>query len=157
MVGFTQIIVFNLVVLPRVALAIGRFSLAPNRSVLRLVHTNDLSAKYLYSHQFSLFLLMVFSAAIIEFNALNDIPIGTSRLGFWPNLAVHFYVIYIAWRAWDGLILIARGREDVTPLEERLSAFYPPYLIVVSVFRGQLISVISSFKMFNLLTRQPLY
>ena len=97
---------------------------------------------------------MGFSAAIIEFNALNDIPIGTSRLGFWLNLAVHFYVIYINWRAWDGLILMARGREDVTPLEDRLSAYYPAYLIALSVFTGLLINVIASFKMFDLLSTQ---
>ena len=143
--------------LPRVALAIGRFLLAPTRSELRLVHTDDWTAKLFVLAQFGLFLLMGFSAAIIEFNALNDIPIGTSRLGFWLNLAVHFYVIYIAWRAWDGLVLMARGRVDVTPFEERLSRLYPPYLIGLSIFTWLLINIIASFKMFDLLSTQPHY
>lgn len=154
---FSQIIVFNLVVLPRLALAMGRFLLAPNRTEHRLIHTDDWTAKYLYFHQFGFVLLMGFSVAIIEFNALNDIPMGTSRLGFWLNLAVHIYFIYIVWRSWDGLISMAKGRDEVTPMEQRVSELYPLYLVLLSVFTWLLVNIIASFGMFELLSTQPHY
>ena len=154
---FSHVIVFNVVVLPRLALAMGRFMLAPERPEYRLIATDDWSAKYLYRHQFGLFLVMGLSTGIVEFNALNDVPMGTSRLGFWLNLAVHVYIIAIAWRAWDGLVTMARGRDDVTPFEDRLSRVYPIYLICLSVFTWLLINVIASFGMFDLLASAPHY
>lgn len=152
-----QIIVFNMVVIPRLGLAVGRFLLAPNKPEYRLLSTDDWSAKYLYRHQFGLYLLMGFSTAIVAFNDLNGVPMGTSRLGFWLNLAVHLYLIYMSWRAWDGLVAMARGRDDVTPFEDRMSRWYPGYLIAVSVFTWLLVNIIVSFGMFELLSSQPHY
>ncbi|WGI21398.1 mechanosensitive ion channel family protein [Amylibacter sp. IMCC11727] len=157
MAQFAQVIVFNVVALPRLALALGRFLLAPERPEHRLIATDDWTAKYLYRNQFGLFLLMGLSTGIVEFNALNDVPMGTSRLGFWLNLSVHIYIIVVAWRAWDGLVTMARGRDDVTPFEDKLAKFYPVYLIGLSVFTWLLINVIVSFGMFEVLATAPHY
>ena len=157
MAQFAQVIVINVVVLPRVALAMGRFLLAPNRPEHRLIATDDWTAKYLYWHQFGIFLLMGLSSGIIEFNVLNDVPMGTSRLGLWLNLSVHVYFVYITWRAWDGLIAMARGRDVLSPFEDRLARWYPGYLIGVAVFTWLLVNVIVSFGMFEVLSTAPHY
>jgi len=111
----------------------------------------------LYRHQFGLFLLMGLSSGIIEFNVLNDVPMGTSRLGFWLNLAVHVYFAIISWRAWNGLVMMAQGDDVLSPLEQRMARWYPGYLIGLSVATWMLINVIVSFGMFELLSTAPHY
>ncbi len=157
MVAFSQVIVFNMVVLPRLALALGRFLLAPEKPEFRLLATDNWTAKYLYWHQFGIVLLMGFSVAIVTFNDMNGVPMGTSRLGFWLNLSIHLYLIYVSWRAWDGLVALARGRDDVTPFEDRMSRWYPGYMIAISVCTWLLVNIIISFGMFDLIATQPHY
>lgn len=154
---FAREIAFNMIVLPRLALALGRFMLAPHSPHLRMLNTDNWSAKFLYRHQMGVILLMGFGVTIVTFNAMNGVPMGQSRLGFWLNLAVHIYLVWMTWRAWDGLVMMQRGPGDVSPFDERVARAYPWFLIVVVVLTWVLVNIIASFGMFELLQTAPHY
>ena len=155
---FAQVIMVNLVVIPRIGAAFVRFLLAPNQPEFRLVHTDDASARFLYRHQIGVFLLMGFSIAIVTFNDMNGVSMGQSRLGFWLNLSVHLYLIFITWKVWDGLVLMMRGADpDVTPLEAKVARAFPIYAICVSVFTWILVNILVGFEQFALLQSAPHY
>lgn len=152
MLDLASIIMVNLVVIPRIGYAVIRFLQAPDNPKLRLVYTYDETSKFAVRHTVGLFLLMGFSTFIIQFNAQNGVPIGQSRLGFWLNLAVHLYIIWVAWKHWDGWVAMARGPDpDVSPLEERAAKLYPALVIAVSGLTWILVNILASFHRFDLL------
>ncbi|MGV6805761.1 MAG: mechanosensitive ion channel domain-containing protein [Ruegeria sp.] len=125
--------VFYLVWFPRLGAAISRFILAPKQSSLRLVNVNDHWAKYLHRNLIGLFLLIGFTLFILDFNAMNGVMPGESRLGFWLNTAIHIYVGVIAWTARDGLSEMMRGSDpDRTLFDEEVARYYPYFAIAVS-------------------------
>ncbi len=155
---FAEVFMVNLVVFPRLGAAVARFLLAPNRPEFRLIHTDNWTAKYLHRNQIGLIALMGFSIAIVGFNDMNGVTMGQSRLGFWLNLAVHFYIIWIAWHAHDGLVMMMRGADpEVTPADERVARAYPWFVIWVSIFTWILVNILVSFQMFELLQSAPHY
>ena len=156
--GYMGLIWWNLIAMPRLGAALSRFLLAPKRPEHRLVHTDDATARMLHANQIGLFLLMGASIAIVGFNAFNGAPMGESRLGFWLNLAVHIYIIVVAWRAWDGLVMMMRGADpDVTPAENWVARHYPWFAIFVSVGTWVLVNVLVSYGLFELLQTGPHY
>ncbi len=125
--------VFYLIWFPRLGAAISRFILAPNQHNLRLVNVDDHWAKYLHRNLIGLFLLIGLTMFILDFNALNGVPPGESRLGFWLNTAIHIYIGLIAWRARDGLSDMMRGSDpDRTRFDEEVARLYPYMAIGVS-------------------------
>ncbi len=153
-----QVIMVNLMVLPRVGAAFIRFILAPTKPQFRLMNTDDASARFLYRHQIGIFITMGISIAIVNFNDMNGVSMGQSRLGFWLNLAVHLYLIVLIWKAWDGLVMMMRGSDpDVTPIEERVARAFPVYAICVSAFTWILVNILVGFGQFELLQTAPHY
>ncbi len=150
-----QIIVFNLIVIPRIGAAFARFLLAPQKPKLRLLHTDDTSAGILYRHLIGMLLLIGFTVAIIEFNKLNGVPLGTTSLGFWLNISIHIYAIWIIWKTWDGLVMIQRGNEQVTPFEDRIARFYPVFGIIASVSMWLLVTIVASYGLYDLILGTP--
>ncbi len=125
--------VFYLIWFPRLGAAISRFILAPNQHNLRMVNVDDHWAKYLHRNLIGLFLLIGLTMFILDFNALNGVPPGESRLGFWLNTAIHIYIGLIAWRARDGLSDMMRGSDpDRTRFDEEVARLYPYMAIGVS-------------------------
>ena len=149
---FVELIMLNLVFLPRLAAAFVQFFLAPKRPDLRLVHTDNQSARYLHRHLVGLVVFMGLTAFIILFNSLNDIPLEETRVGFWTNILVHIYVGVIAWRARKGLVMIMLGQDrDVSPFEARIARGYPGYVITVTVVIWLLVEIIAGMGRFDLL------
>ncbi|MFK7994099.1 MAG: mechanosensitive ion channel family protein [Granulosicoccus sp.] len=151
-----NLVMFNIVVFPRFMVCVSNFLLAPNRPELRLVHTDDRTAKVIHKHALGLFLLMGFTTTIVGFNALNGIPVGSIRIGFWLNLAVHLYVIYIAWSSREGLKVMLLGKHnDVTPMEARIAGFYPYFLVAITVLVWLILELVAHIGAFHIVKNQP--
>ncbi|MEP4195807.1 MAG: mechanosensitive ion channel domain-containing protein [Aliishimia sp.] len=157
MMVYASLIGPNLIGLPRVALAVGRFVMAPDFPAYRLVHATDESARASVFHMFGLALLIGFSAFIIGFNAANGLPIGELRLAFWLNLAVHIYIGIVIWRYRDEMVAMMRGPNEVTPMEDRVARAFPLFAIVVSAGTWWIVNTIVSYGNFALLSTSPHY
>ena len=151
-----NLIMFNMVIFPRFMICVSRFLLAPNRPDWRLIHTDDTTAKFIHKHSFGLFMLMGFSTTILGFNRLNGIPAGETHLGFWLNLSVHIYVIYMALSTREGLESMLLGKhKDVTRMEARIASFYPYFLVFVTVFVWLIVELVANLGAFHVLSNQP--
>lgn len=153
-----NLIMFNMIIFPRLMMFVSRFLLAPKRPELRLVHTDDWTANFISRHSCGLFLLIGFNATIVPFNEMNGIIIGSTRLGFWLNLFAHLYVIYIAWQAREGLRRMLLGKHnDVTPMEEKIARYYPYFLIAFTVIVWLVLELIAQVGAFHILANSPQY
>ena len=151
LVGRTVMI--NLIMVPRLMAAMSRFLLAPGRPDLRLVHTDDHSARFIHQHWIGLGALIGFSSFIGAFNSMNGIQPGELRIGFWLNLAVHIYIVYISIKARDGIAKMLIGPEDeATPLEQRVAHIFPWFIVAVSVVTWLIVEFIVSLERFDLLS-----
>lgn len=151
-----KIILFNLVAVPRIAFAFTRFLLAPTRPQYRFVNTDDATAKFLTRHIIGFTLLIGFTIAILGFNDLNGVPADKMRLGFWLNLGLHLYIVWIAWTAREGLIMMMRGDDgDVSSIEEKVSSAYPWFAIIVSMGTWWLVIVLISYGKGEMLQAAP--
>ena len=150
-----QVIVLNLIVIPRIGAAFARFLLAPQKPELRLLNTDEASARFLYRHIIGMLLVIGFTIAIVEFNELNGIPLGTISLGFWLNISIHIYAIWIIWKTWDGMVMIQRGYQEVTPIENAVARAYPLFGIIVSVSMWLLSTIVFSYGQYDLLLGEP--
>lgn len=79
-----------LIGLPRLALAVGRFFMAPDNPAYRIVYADDDTAKAMVFHSFWFAFLVGFGYVILPFNMANGVPMGETRLGFWITLSVFF-------------------------------------------------------------------
>ncbi|MCP4070714.1 MAG: mechanosensitive ion channel family protein [Hyphomicrobiales bacterium] len=157
-IGFAETLMFNLVVLPRIGLALFRLILAPERPEFRLLNLNTPQSRQMLNHMVAMFVVMGLTVAIVAFGDNNGVPMGQSRLGFWLNLAVTGFMIYITWKLWDQMIAIAHGVDSaLSPMEEKAARFYPVYCVIVIVLTWLLTEVLVGFKQFDLLASSPNY
>jgi small-conductance mechanosensitive channel len=153
---FAQIVLFNLVVIPRIAIAVSRFLLAPNRPNFRVVNADDQTAKFLNRHIVGFSMLIGFTLAILGFNKLNGVPLQEMQLEFWLNLALHLYIIWIAWTARDGLVQMMRGPDSgVSAVEAKVSMAYPYFAIAVSIGMWWLVETMVSMGKTEILSSAP--
>lgn len=156
MLPYGGIILFNLVALPRLVVAGTNFLLSPRQADLRIVNTDDWTAKFLSRHILGFTLLIGFMSAILRFNGMNGIEAGATRLGFWLNMSLHLYIVWIAWTARDGLTMMMRGNDDeVSTLEEKVSRTYPYFAIIVSISTWWLVNIFVSYEAWGLLSQTP--
>ena len=152
LVGASLILVY-LIMLPRIALALSRFLLAPNRPDLRLMHIDNTPAKYLHRHQAILIGLVGFQIGIVAFNQLNGIQTGELRLGFWTNNLIHLYFIYVFWQSRHSISRMLIGSDDdATPTEQTVARIYPIFLMGLSVVMWVVAAIIVANKRFDLVT-----
>ncbi len=156
--AFAAPLVLLLIFLPRVAAAFWRMILAPNRPELRLINVNDHWAAYLYRHNTGMITLIGLSIFIVMFNQAMGIAMGETRIGYWLNLSVHIYVIYIAWNSREGLVEMMRGADpDRTGFDEAVARAYPYFAIAVSVGMWVIVNTVAGLGMFELLQTAPHY
>ncbi|MEP2769738.1 MAG: mechanosensitive ion channel family protein [Paracoccaceae bacterium] len=147
-----------LIGLPRLAVAIGRFTMAPYNPQYRFVHSDDATAKAVVFHNFWFAFLIGVGAVIIPFNAANGVPVGETRLGFWINFSVHVYAAIVIWRYREGMIMMMRGKDpDVSPMEERIANAFPYFGILVCMGTWWVVNIVASYGNFKLLSSAPHY
>jgi len=155
--GFSYLILNNLIFFPRLMLAISRFLLAPKRPDLRVVQCDDQTAHFMYRHLFGLAFLIGLTQGWLDFNTMNDSPLGETRLGFWLNVSIHLYFIYIVWHARDGLTRMLSYSSHATSKVQTgtVARIYPYALIVGGVFIWLVVQKIVSVNAFSLLKYNP--
>ncbi|NRB02228.1 MAG: mechanosensitive ion channel [Rhodobacteraceae bacterium] len=147
-----------LIAFPRIAAAIGRFLCAPNNPAFRLINVTDEEAHKVVRNNFFLALFIGFSYVILPFSAMHGVPMGTTRLGFWLNLAMHIYIIALVWQFRGAMSNMMRGfSTDLTPAEEWVARAYPYFAIVVTAAIWWVINIVVSYGNFALLATAPHY
>ena len=149
---FARLFMLNLVVIPLAVTAFSRFVLSPNSPNMRLLYADDWTAKFLHRSQIGIAILAGFSIFIVNFSAMNGVPMGETRLGFWLNLAIFGWLVVLTYRARTGLTQMLIGNDgDVTPTEVRTARAYPAFMIFMIVAVWLLVEILVSQKMFHLL------
>lgn len=154
--GYVAPIWANLVVLPRLAAAVGRFMLAPERPAFRIVQVRDEDARGIYRHQIGLALVLGLGFWAPGFVEMSGQSSGDTRLGFWLDLAFHAYAIWIIWHFRTSMRLMMRGPDpEVSPAEAWAARVYPYFVIASVVLTFWLITVISGYGRLDLLRGAP--
>lgn len=155
---FVGIFMVSMVVLPRLAAAFSRFLMAPNAPNLRLVYTDDWTAKFLYYNQTGIILLAGFSYTIISFQIMNGVPMGETRLGFWLNLITFIWIGYAVYRARFGLTSMLLGAEgEATQAEKFTARIYPWFAICLVGLTWLLVEMIAAQGRFDLIANGQQY
>ncbi|MEM7444935.1 MAG: mechanosensitive ion channel domain-containing protein [Pseudomonadota bacterium] len=147
-----RIFVSNMIMLPWFALTLTRFLMAPHRPELRLVYTDDWTARYVHWSMFGLAILLGFTIWLLSFLHLNGVPFGELRLGFWLNLAIFIWLIYAVFRTRKGLVsMMAGGDREVTRAEAWVARAYPWFAMAMIVITWLIVEVLAYQQMWHLL------
>ena len=143
---------------PRLTLALAFFLFAPLNPEYRLLNVDSPTARALCRHQFWLGLLIGFSGAIHVFNAIHGVPIRESHVGFWLDLSLHVYLIWLMWHYREASVGMMRGSDpDVTPNEERIARAFPYFAILVIILVWWVVNTVVSYGDIELLRTAPHY
>jgi len=155
---FSRHLLWNLVIIPRLFWVFARFVFAPERSDLRLMHASDASAKFLHRHLVGVAMLIGLTLSIFDvFTAVGAPPDGV-RIGFWFNLIIHLYFVYIAWRSRSIFSDMIDGpNTEATSIEKRVASLYPYYAMIVVVGSWLLVEVLAAQGQFKLLAQGVQY
>jgi len=140
----TDKLVSNLVVLPRLISALARFVLAPNRPDLRLVYTNDWTARFLHKNMVGLAFLIGFTYWIVNFLIQNGVSVEDIRIGFWLILTFYLWMAFMIFRARAGLTLMMAGKPDgpTSKIEAGISKGYPWAAIALTLLTWLLVETL---------------
>lgn len=134
---------WNVVIIPRLFSVVLRFAFAPNRADLRLIHTEDSSAKFLHRHLVGVALLIGALLSILDLRTVSGSEFIGPKIGFLFNLLIHLYFAFIAWRSRHTLFDIICGKNDeATSLERKVATLYPYYALLVVVSSWILVEVL---------------
>ncbi len=127
-----HVVARNLIVIPRISLTLLRFFLAPRRPDLRLVHTDDWTARFLFRNLLGVATAIGVILAVLGFNRHVGASGSADGVTFWLHLAIFAWLIYIFRRARSGLRRIMLGRhQEQTPVELKVADHYPAFAIAV--------------------------
>ena len=149
--------VFWVIMLPRMMRALTRFLMAPNRPALRLIHTDDWSARFMHRQQTLVFSIWGLMSFLLPFLASHGVPMGELRLGFWLNLTAYSIFLYTAYRARSGLEMMLIGKDgDVTETERWVARAYPYLCMAGTVVTWIVVEALASQKEWGLITSATL-
>ncbi|MGI9402005.1 MAG: mechanosensitive ion channel family protein [Rhizobiaceae bacterium] len=118
-----------------------RLMLAPYRPSLRLVSADDWTAKFIYRSLVALAATIGFMVFLFEIMRRFDIE-GISPFRFWVGLIVYIALIYVTWRARNGLTSIIKGEDEyVTTGLERMATWWPWISIAAMVTQYFAVSI----------------
>lgn len=115
---------------PRIAWVVLGFFLSPNRPELRLVNTDQRTARILFRSLMGVLLVV----GMIQSVRLVMVEVGAEEtalaIGFWVNLLVFVWLALIVIRCRDGLQQIVRGGADSqSPNERWIVGPYPAFAL----------------------------
>jgi small-conductance mechanosensitive channel len=127
-----SLVILQPILIPRLAAAVLRFVLAPQRQDLRLVSTDDETARFIYRHLVILAAVVGVSLFMLAAAELSGYVAGAGTFRFWVGLMVTLWIIHVSWRARTGLTAIIKGDEEqLTPGLERMATWWPAFSIVI--------------------------
>ncbi|MBW4708205.1 mechanosensitive ion channel [Roseobacter sp. YSTF-M11] len=145
-----------LVLLPRLAAALSRFAIAPKQPGYRLVSINDTWAAYFHRHFVGLALFIGVGFFLIGFNIRFDVPLADTRIGFWLSIALHIYIIAIAWFGREGLTDMMLGTDpDRTVFDAQLARSYPYFAMAAAAVTWMVANIVAGYGYFGLLATAP--
>lgn len=119
-----------LILFPKLGAIVLRFFLSPDRPDLRLVHTDDWSASYLYRNLHGVIIVVGIAVTLLRFLEIIGVEAVNIRAGFWLNLLVFVWLGVIFVRAREGLKNIIRGGQPTHSwMESRVVAAYPAFAV----------------------------
>lgn len=131
-VALTRLFLVNFVVLPRAAVALARFILAPNHPELRLLNVHDQVARLLTRYLVIWAVLIGFNDFTYNFNRTNGVPFDDNLLPYWLNIVLHVYLGWAVWRARHAVPDMLLGRdEDSTRVERWVAHSYAKLAIAL--------------------------
>ncbi|MEM9784406.1 MAG: hypothetical protein AAF899_18265, partial [Pseudomonadota bacterium] len=122
---------FGPVLLSRIAVAIGRFLLAPQQPEYRLLRVDDAGARLLTTAIAVFAALVGLRMYILSFMGGHGVDLASMRLGFWMGLVVYGWIIYTAWRGRAPLTAMLLPGEEATSGERFMARAYPAASIVM--------------------------
>ncbi len=149
---FVRLLVF----LPRVAAAMSRFVLAPDQPSLRLLSVSDDWARYFNRHIVGLVVLGGAAFFVMGFNVRFGVPLEETRVGFWFNLAIHLYIIYIIWHGREGMSDMMLGSDpELTRSDSKIAYYYPYFAVAVTALVWVVSTLILGYGKPQLLATAP--
>ncbi len=131
-VGMT--VVLWLFFFPRLAWAVLRFFLSPDLPALRLVDTDDWTARTLVYNLVGVLLVFGLIQTMLAVMQEVGMAYSTIGLGFWINLLVFFWLGVTVIRCRAGLKqIVAGGQVPLMPQEQWVVSAYPAYALVMIV------------------------
>lgn len=153
LVPFVHEFLFNLVVVPRLVAAFSRLLLSPTRPELRLVHTDDWTAKFLHRQLVAITAFIGFGTFMIAFQAENGVALAETRLGGWLNLITFAWIAWVIWKARAGLSQMMAGWEtQPTAGESFVAKMFPRVLIGAIIVTWVFVEYLASVDRFDLLS-----
>jgi small-conductance mechanosensitive channel len=122
--------VLSVILIIWLARALLRFVLSPNRPDLRLVTTDDWTARLVFQGLVSF--AAVIGLGLFLLQLLDRFSIGHGQtLRFWVAFFLVIWISFLTWRARAGLTSMIKGDElSLTPGLERMAAWWPIVSIV---------------------------
>ena len=126
-----SMLVLKAILIFRIVSAVLKFILAPVRTDLRLVSTDDWTARYVYRHFSAIAGFLGFAFFLLAVSEGNGIEISDS-FRFWISVTANLWIIGVTWKARKGLTSIILGDETIlTPGLERMAVWWPPISIAI--------------------------
>ena len=153
MTPLVSLFMLRMIVFPRYAWVFSRFLVAPDNPKLRLINATDEVARYFHRVTISLAMLLGFTGFILQFLAINGVPIGENALAYWLNVALFALVIVAFAKQAEGTtqVLIGGRPDEVTPAEMRAARIYPWLAIVLTFLMWCVFEIIAIIGRFDLL------
>jgi len=138
------------IVIVRLMAIFLRFMLAPNQPSLRLVSTDNWTARFIFVN--FVILSGVVGVGLYLLVLMNNFELsGAEPLRFWVGTYLYVSIVYVTWRARKGLTSIIKGPDEhLTPGLERMAAWWPVFSIIVMLFQFIITQAVRSTGSFDI-------
>lgn len=142
--AFTSTLLVLAIAIPRFVAALFRFVLAPERPEIRLVSTDNWTARYVFRN-FVWVAALTGTGLFVASAMVRESIVLVDTLRFWVGLGLAGWLIIVSWRAHAGLTEIIRGGDsELTPGLERMASWWPWITMVILALNWFVIQLVAS-------------